>query len=210
MLKNGPKQAISDNAIGHKVPRTERGRRTMRAILDAAAMEFGANGFGETSIVSITQRAKVALGSFYTYFDSKEEVFRALVKDMSERVKEQAAAAMTGRENALEKERTALSAFIEFSREHKEIYRIIDEAEFADPQSYREHYQGTAERIFMRLQKGADNGELSTQLTEAHAWAIMGMNVFLGLRYGIWSEEMTASEVANIAHGILSDGIIKK
>ena len=52
-----------------KVPRTERGRRTQRAILDAAAAEFGEKGFHEGSISGITRRAGVALGSFYTYFD---------------------------------------------------------------------------------------------------------------------------------------------
>ena len=57
---------------GTKAPRTDRGRRTLRALLDAAAAEFGEKGFHESSVVSITSRAGVALGSFYTYFDSKE------------------------------------------------------------------------------------------------------------------------------------------
>ena len=73
--------------IGQRAPRTERGRRTQRAILDAAAAEFGEKGFHESSIVSITIRAGVALGSFYTYFESKEALFKALVVDMSGRVR---------------------------------------------------------------------------------------------------------------------------
>ncbi len=48
-----------------KTPRTERGRRTLRTILDAAAIEFGTRGFHDTSIVAITQRAGVALGRTY-------------------------------------------------------------------------------------------------------------------------------------------------
>ena len=47
-----------------KAPRTPRGERTMRKILDAALAEFGERGFSESSIVSITTRAKVALGLF--------------------------------------------------------------------------------------------------------------------------------------------------
>jgi AcrR family transcriptional regulator len=77
-----------------KTPRTERGRKTLRAILDAAAAEFGEKGFYESSIVGITSRAGVALGSFYTYFDSKDAIFRALVRDMSAQVGRHAAAAM--------------------------------------------------------------------------------------------------------------------
>ena len=57
-----------------KRPRTERGRKTMRAILDAAAREFGDKGFHDASVSGITQSAGLALGSFYTYFDSKDAV----------------------------------------------------------------------------------------------------------------------------------------
>ena len=60
-----------------KTPRTERGRKTLRKLLDASAIEFGEKGFHEASVSSITRRAGVALGSFYTYFDSKDALFRA-------------------------------------------------------------------------------------------------------------------------------------
>src|SRR3954466_5714006 len=76
-----------------KAPRTARGERTLRKILDAARDEFGEQGFNDSSIVGITQRAGVALGTFYTYFDSKEEVFSALVKDMSAQVRDHVAPA---------------------------------------------------------------------------------------------------------------------
>src|SRR5690349_1061149 len=68
------KAQISPASDG-KAPRTARGERTLRKILDAARVEFGERGFAESSIVGITQRAEVALGTFYTYFDSKEAVF---------------------------------------------------------------------------------------------------------------------------------------
>lgn len=197
--------------VGNKVPRTERGRQTLRKLLDAAAIEFGEKGFHEASIIGITGRAKTALGTFYTYFDSKDEIFRALVTDLSDRVRSTVGAALTGRADggALETEREALAAFLRFAGEHKEIYRIIDEAEFVDPASYRSHYESTARRIFERLQAGGRSGELRTDLQEAHAWAIMGMNVFLGLRYSIWSEELPADQVAEVARSILRDGITR-
>ncbi|MEH6756016.1 MAG: TetR/AcrR family transcriptional regulator [Parasphingorhabdus sp.] len=190
-----------------KQPRTARGLKTKRKLLDAAALEFGEKGFHEASITGITQRAGTALGSFYTYFDSKDELFTALVKDMSARVKSHASTAMTEWRDAFEREKLALNAFMSFAREHKEIYRIIDEAEFVDPASYRTHYQETAARIFERLQEGSASGDFRNGLDEGHAWAIMGMNVFLGLRYGIWSEDKSVDEVAAIANEILAEGI---
>ena len=64
-------EAKESPASDGKAPRTPRGERTLRKILDAAEEEFGERGFAESSIVGITQRAGVALGTFYTYFDSK-------------------------------------------------------------------------------------------------------------------------------------------
>ena len=192
-----------------KEPRTARGRRTLRLLLDAAAKEFGEKGFHEASISGITRSAGTALGSFYTYFDSKDQIFRALVKDLSQRVGEEARRAQTGDLDSFGTERVALEAFLRFAREHKEIYRIIDEAEFVDPASFRSHYESTAQRIHERLVRGASSGDFRDDLGEAHAWAIMGMNVFLGLRYAIWAEDLSADQVAEAANSILRDGIGK-
>ncbi|MBV7259161.1 TetR/AcrR family transcriptional regulator [Erythrobacter crassostreae] len=198
-----------------KIPRTERGRKTLRKLLDASAIEFGEKGFHEASVSSITRRAGVALGSFYTYFDSKDALFRALVADMSATVKSSARAALSEDMNALEIERAALAAFLDFAREHKEIYRIIDEAEFVDPQSYRTHYKTIGERIQARLKSAGESGEFRADLGEIEAWAIMGMNVFVGLRYAVWGDNDTgqnhsSQDIAHVVNRLLSEGVMRK
>ena len=192
-----------------KVPRTERGRRTLRKLLDSAAKEFGERGFHEASISSITRRAEVALGTFYTYFDSKDAIFRALVADMSDTVKSAARDALEERMDPLEIERAALAAFLRFAGEHKEVYRIIDEAEFVDPDSYRKHYETIADRIQDRLQSGVEKGAIRQGLGETEAWALMGINVFLGLRYAIWARagDPSLEDVAAKANTMLGRGI---
>ena len=42
--------------------------------------------------------------------------------------------------------------------------------------------------------------------TEVEAWALMGMNVFLGLRFGVWGKESPA-EVTHIANHLLQSGL---
>src|SRR3982750_1916963 len=158
-----------------KTPRTPRGERTMRKSLDAARDEFGERGFSESSIVGITQRAGVALGTFYTYFDSKESVFQALVHDMSEQVRDHVAPAFQGATDALDGERRALESFLNFAREHRDVYRIIDEAEFVEPAAYRDHYETTAARIAARFKAAREKGEMRRDLTDDDldvvAWA---------------------------------------
>lgn len=198
------------SASSGKVPRTARGERTLRTILEAAREEFGERGFSDASIVGITTRAKVALGTFYTYFDSKESVFKALVSDMSAQVRDHVAPALHAGTDGIDAERRALAAFLEFASGHKQVYRIIDEAEFVDPAGFRAHYETTASRIAARLNEAAARGELSPGLTtesiDAIAWAIMGSNVFLGLRYAVWGSGDPES-IADVMNRLLRDGI---
>ena len=193
-----------------KAPRTARGERTLRKILDAALEEFGEKGFSEGSIVGITSRADVALGTFYTYFDSKESVFQALVTDMSEQVRLSVAPALTGDGDAIDRERGALAALLQLIQSRKQVYRIVDEAEFVYPAGYRRHYEGAANRIAARLRAAAAEGEVRSEETpfaeEVRAWAIMGANVFVGLRFGVW-ESADAEEVAEVVSRLLRRGL---
>ena len=199
-------------ASSGKAPRTARGERTLRKILDAAREEFGERGFSDSSIVGITQRAGVALGTFYTYFDSKEALFQALVRDMSEQVRDHVAPVLKQSANTLEGEHAALESFLEFAREHRDVYRIIDEAEFVDPSAYREHYDTTATRITARLVAGRERGEIDASYTDEEleilAWAMMGANVFLGLRYSVWSST-DPKRVADATSKLLRSGLGK-
>jgi AcrR family transcriptional regulator len=204
-----PAEEAASAASDGKAPRTARGEKTLRKILDAALAEFGTRGFSDSSIVGITTRAKVALGTFYTYFDSKDAVFAALVRDMSGRVRDAVAPAIEGASDALDIEARALTAYLRFVAEHKEVYRIIDEAEFVDPEGFRTHYMTTAERIAARLTAGAARGELrdaDALAGEVRAWAVMGINVFLGLRFGVWGAE-DPNLVARHANELLRDGM---
>ena len=202
--------AAPSAASDGKAPRTARGEKTLRKILDAALAEFGTRGFSDSSIVGITSRARVALGTFYTYFDSKEAVFQALVRDMSARVRDHVAPTLEGATDQFDAERRALAAYLDFVVGHKEVYRIIDEAEFVDPEGFRRHYVTTAERIAARLGAARERGEFRPAVSpiddEVQAWAIMGMNVFLGLRFGVWGDD-DPEAIAQIANRLLREGL---
>jgi len=61
--------------------------------------------------------------------------------------------------------------------------------------SYRAHYEGTAKRIAARLDESMAAGLVTPGDNEVRAWALMGMNVFLGLRFGVWSEDRSVEEI---------------
>lgn len=59
--------------------RTERGQRTRASLVGAAKRVFERDGFLNARISEIAKTAKVAHGTFYTYFTSKEEIFREVI-----------------------------------------------------------------------------------------------------------------------------------
>lgn len=193
-----------------KTPRTARGQKTLRRLIEAAAVEFGERGYHDAAITGITQRAGVALGSFYTYFESKEEVFRALVRDMSHAVRQHVAEAVKDAPDRLAAERLGLAAFIAFVRKHRELYRIVEESQFVAPDVYREHYLAFADGYRRNLAAAANRGEIVEGPDEPRAWALIGMSVFLGMRYGVWDEDLAPSEVADVAINLVSEGLRKR
>src|ERR687893_1220371 len=58
------------------------------AILDAAREVFAEMGYGAASVRDIVRATDLAAGTFYNYFPDKEAVFRALLEESAERVRE--------------------------------------------------------------------------------------------------------------------------
>jgi AcrR family transcriptional regulator len=61
---------------------TERGQRTRERLIGAARTVFERDGFHEARVTDISREAGVAHGTFYTYFDTKLDVFREIVLRM--------------------------------------------------------------------------------------------------------------------------------
>jgi AcrR family transcriptional regulator len=61
-------------------PRSRKGAQTRSRLLDAAKAVFEEDGFLEARISDIAERAGLSHGSFYHYFDSKEQIFREVAK----------------------------------------------------------------------------------------------------------------------------------
>ena len=61
-------------------PLTDKGQARQAQLLAAARLVFERQGFLDTRVADIVAEANVAQGSFYTYFDSKDTIFRAVAQ----------------------------------------------------------------------------------------------------------------------------------
>ena len=200
---------MNQHSTSDKLPKTKRGRKTREKLLHAAEAEFGERGFPDASIASITQRAGVALGTFYVYFESKEEIFRALVSYMGELTRQWIAERVAESPDRLTAERRGVEAFIEFVRTHRNLYRVVSMAQFVAEDAFREYYSVFASAYGENLKRAAEAGDIREGDYEVWSWALIGMTVFLGMRYADWDEERPTEEVAAAVSELVSKGMAK-
>jgi len=78
-----------NNYIIHSVIRREILEEKKQRLFDAARLLFMEDGFKKTNVAGITKKAGVAVGSFYRFYDSKEDIFIQIYKVENENTKHQ-------------------------------------------------------------------------------------------------------------------------
>ncbi len=191
-----------------ELPPTARGRRTRQAILDAAEHVFGDRGFHEAGIVEITQRAKVAPGTFYLYFPDKRAVFEDLVRLLNHRLRADIQAAVAGLPDRVDTEVAGFEAFFAFTRKHRDLYRVIRQAEFVDESLYRWHYRTLAKGYRRGLRAAQGKGQLAAGLDpEALPDAPLGRAESLGMRWVLWERRLPGAPVGKAIRALLERGV---
>jgi AcrR family transcriptional regulator len=193
-----PLHPDTDAPGGEEVPTTTkgtvltaRGLRTRRRLLDAAEKIFAGLGYPAASIVKITEEAGCGLGTFYLYFEGKQEIFNEVVLDLNRRVRRamnDAARAEAGA-GRIASERAGFRAFFRFTAEHPALYRIIRQAEFASPDALRLHYSRIVDGYAQGIEQGQESGEIHRMDPEVVAWALMGIGEIIGMRWVLWPQD---------------------
>lgn len=180
-------------------PLTKRGEATRTRLLEAAEQVFADLGYHEASIVKITERAGIGLGTFYLYFDGKQQIFEELVVDLNRRVRHAMAEAMEGAENRIEAERAGFEGFFRFTAAHPALYRVVREAEFVSPETLRLHYTRIVEGYEAGLRAAQTTGDVDSALDpEVTAWALMGAGELIGMRYLLWERDADGNPPASM------------
>ena len=193
--------------VAMKEPKTARGRKTLRKLLDAAREEFGAKGFHDASVAGITMQAGIAQGTFYIYYESKEDIFRDLVLDLGRQLRDHLNEKLADVQGRIAAERIGLASFISFVRDNNSLYRIVMESQFVDEAVYKQYFTDFATAYTANLKEAEQMGEIRKGGCEERAWAIMGISLFLGLRYGIWDRDIPVDQVVDRVMDMMENGL---
>jgi len=189
--------------------KTSKGEATRQKLLDAAEEIFGTKGYFNTSIVDITLKAEVAQGTFYIYFPNKINIFQELIKELSHGLRKAISQALIGAGTRREAEELGFATFFSFIKEHRNLYRIVQEVQFVDEELYKWYYQRLAEGYIKGLEAAMTSGEFQYLDPEIVAYALMGIAEFLGMRWVLWEKKDVPEKALATAMQLIMEGLIR-
>ncbi|MBS4214961.1 TetR/AcrR family transcriptional regulator [Neobacillus rhizophilus] len=180
-------------------PKTDRGTKTKQKLLVAAEEVFGEMGFFQAGITDVTKKAKVSQGTFYTYFQSKEDIYRELVMDMQKQLRKAIRLGTQGIHNRLELEKKGFEIFFNFLKEHRYLFRLFRQAEFVDENLHRNYFQTFTKGYIEGLAEAQDKGEVRKLDPEMLVYIFMGITDYLGMKWVLWeNREVTDSMIEEV------------
>ena len=118
-------------------PRSRKGIETRARLVDAAKHVFERDGFLDARISDIAEAAGLSHGSFYHYFESKEQVFREVATEVDELLASPINDVILDPSSPAtpqERIRTAIRLHLERYRDECRIMTVIEQVSRFDPQ----------------------------------------------------------------------------
>ncbi len=141
-------------------PRSRKGAKTRARLIEAAREVFERDGFLNARISDIAAAANLSQGSFYHYFDSKEQIFREVAEAQERRLTAPDTARVETRElSARAVIRDANRRYLEHYRDASNLMGVIEQVSRYDEHvsaarfATMKHFSERAERAIRRLQQ---------------------------------------------------------
>jgi AcrR family transcriptional regulator len=123
-------------AKGRKLTRAERAHENRARLIHAAKEVVGRHGYAEASVARIVERAGLAQGTFYLYFESRQDLFDQLLPEIGGEALSYIRDAVTDTRDFMVMEEQAMRGFFEYAVQNPDYFRIFSEAEIAAPAAY--------------------------------------------------------------------------
>ncbi len=161
---------------------TSQGRERRLQLIEAAGELFAERGFDDTRIVDIVERAGVAKGLFYWYFENKETLFKELVEQNRLRLRQAQAEAIDPAAEPLRRIRQGSEASVRYMARHARLFSLI-EVEGRDRQFDDVFRQGTevhADDVAAIVAEGIADGTVRDEDPILLAYGVVGAVGYYG------------------------------
>jgi AcrR family transcriptional regulator len=151
-------------------PRSRKGAETRARLVAAAKEVFEKSGFLNARVSDIAEHAGLSHGSFYHYFDSKDEVFREVAEAVEERLSAPLGNVILDPKSGAspqERIREAVRRHMESYRDEarimgviEQVYRYDDQVKAARVQRQHRYYQQVVRAIAQLQRRGLADPDL--------------------------------------------------
>ena len=189
-------------------------------IMAAAKEVFARKGFHDTTIADIAKRAGLAYGLIYWYFDSKDELFHALMAVEESALRSHIAAALAqaskrgmpsengGEEAPL---RAAVQATLEFFEADKATVKLLLRDAYALGNRFEKHLGGIYERFIDDIETcivaAQERGAVVAAPPRMVAYTLAALVGQLAHRRLSTDDDVTAAQVADFVVALVLDGL---
>ncbi len=116
-------------------PQDSRGR-----LLRTGMELIGKKGYHAIGVADIVRANQLAVGTFYTHFESKEQFFSIIVEQIGQETRRYLREKSTTHPSSLEREVYGVWHFLSYFSKHSDYYAIVREAEFVAKPWVRRYY----------------------------------------------------------------------
>ncbi|MGF7124723.1 TetR/AcrR family transcriptional regulator [Rhodococcus sp. BE178] len=163
--------------MSDKTSMTRQGLRTRGSLLRAARRVFSERGFHQARVADITAEAGVSVGTFYRYFEDKNELFTNLIIDVEDEVYGELSSPVAGPDQPRARIAETNLLYLEAFQRNSDFWKVLGEAALSSAEARRaltdrrRYYQGRTCRAFTRWQ---DEGLIDANLDVDAAAAMLG------------------------------------
>jgi AcrR family transcriptional regulator len=182
-------------------------------IMAAAKKVFARKGFHATTIADIAKQAGLAYGSIYWYFDSKDDLFHALMAVEERALRNHVAAAVGARQDSDGEApfRTAVQATFEFFEADKATVKLLFRDAYALGDRFEKHLGGIYERFIDDIENvivvAQQRGEVVAAPPRMVAYTLAALIGQLAHRRLSTDDGVTAAEVADFVVTLAFNGL---
>jgi AcrR family transcriptional regulator len=181
-------------------------------LLEAAGKVIGKYGYAGCTIARVTAKTKIAHGTFYLHFGSRQDLFDALLPALGTRMLQVIADAIHDPKDIIDLERRGFQANFDYLSKNSYMYRLLSEAELFAPKAFKSHMERMTSayaRSLRRSKFGHQLDDFEDDELETIATMLIGARTYLLMRYGVVNNVVKplppaklGSYLKFIAHGI--------
>lgn len=156
--------------------------RKYKAIIEASERLMAQHGLQGLNMNTVAKEAKVAKGTLYLYFNSREEIIGTLALKARKIVLELFQTAVQEEEQAIEQLKALISAYYHFFKKNRLYYELVSFYEIyertTETPQMRKVYDDITKVLVTIVEKGQSNGTIKPTIDPVSlAFSMWGMTI---------------------------------